>query len=237
MPTDILYSALERFYSVLPSWTDARLHGGFAFSSSFFSIAITAYNQTSSTVEFNMTPFLHMLDNPNITYSVQFVDQPRYYDLWMSKDSGAVGTHWGSSGRLIPRATLQNPDSLADLMRVIQFQVEDGAIVGGTVLNGTSRTGIPNAVNPAWRQATVLALTITDWDFSGTSEAWNRMLENQEKATEVWDPMWDAVTPGSGNYANEADVAKPNWKKAFYGSHYDRLLEIKRRWDPKSVFY
>lgn len=237
IPTETYYSVLKNYDAALPSWTDARLHGGFAFASTFFSLTITAYNQTSDGVKTIMTPFLDQLDGYNVSYTIQFNDKSRYYDLWMARNSDAIGTHWGSSGRLIPRNTLEGSESLNGLMDVIKYQLDDGAIVGGTVLNGSSRTGVPNGVNPAWRQTTVLALTLTPWDFSATDTAWEKMIQNQRRATEVWDPMWDFVAPNSGNYANEADFAKPNWEEAFYGTSYDELLRIKQKWDPNGVFY
>jgi FAD/FMN-containing dehydrogenase len=46
----------------------------------------------------------------------------------------------------------------------------------------------------------------------------------------------EAATPNSGAYANEADFYQKDWKQAFWGSHYPRLLEIKRKYDPDHVF-
>lgn len=237
VPESSIYGFVESYYAALPVWTDARLHGGFAVSSSFFSLTVTAYNQTSEQINATMTPFIEILDDYNVTYSLVFNQEDNYHNQWRSRDSNAIGTHWGTGGRLIPRAILEEPRSLKAFMGVVKSQISDGAIVGGTFLNGTSRTGVSNAVNPAWRQTTVLSLTLTEWDFSATDEAWGEMLNNSKIATEVWDPMWDAVTPGGGNYANEADFARPDWKQAFYGSHYESLLSIKKKWDPKGIFY
>jgi hypothetical protein len=32
-------------------------------------------------------------------------------------------------------------------------------------------------------------------------------------------------------------VNNPNWKKDFWGVHYDKLSEIKSKWDPNHIFY
>ncbi|KAG9079852.1 hypothetical protein FRC06_007382, partial [Ceratobasidium sp. 370] len=37
-------------------------------------------------------------------------------------------------------------------------------------------------------------------------------------------------------YLNEANPEEPQWKEAFFGKHYPRLLRIKRQVDPKGVF-
>lgn len=45
-----------------------------------------------------------------------------------------------------------------------------------------------------------------------------------------------AATPGAGTYSNEADYFEPDWQKAFWGPHYERLLAIKRTVDPDNLF-
>ena len=43
--------------------------------------------------------------------------------------------------------------------------------------------------------------------------------------------------PHAGAYANEADYFEPDWTSSFWGENYPRLLEIKRRVDPKGLLY
>ena len=45
-----------------------------------------------------------------------------------------------------------------------------------------------------------------------------------------------ALTPDSGSYLNETDYFEPGWQHSFWGGHYPRLLEIKRRYDPQNLF-
>ena len=44
------------------------------------------------------------------------------------------------------------------------------------------------------------------------------------------------IAPNSGAYSNEADYFQPNWQQAFWGEHYPKLLEIKRKYDPDGLF-
>ena len=46
-----------------------------------------------------------------------------------------------------------------------------------------------------------------------------------------------SISPGSGTYLNEADVAEPNFQQAFWGANYDRLLAIKKSVDPWDTFW
>lgn len=36
---------------------------------------------------------------------------------------------------------------------------------------------------------------------------------------------------------NKADFQDPDWKNNYYGVNYDRLLEIKNKYDPEHLFY
>jgi hypothetical protein len=45
------------------------------------------------------------------------------------------------------------------------------------------------------------------------------------------------MAPTSGAYINEANPFHPNWKADFFGSKYDKLLEINKEWDPEGIFW
>jgi FAD/FMN-containing dehydrogenase len=45
-----------------------------------------------------------------------------------------------------------------------------------------------------------------------------------------------SVTPNSGSYHNEADYFEPDWQRSFWGTNYERLLEVKHRYDPTNFF-
>lgn len=47
------------------------------------------------------------------------------------------------------------------------------------------------------------------------------------------------LTPGAGCYINEASNIEPDFQQAFYGGgeRYERLLKIKREYDPEGVFW
>lgn len=72
--------------------------------------------------------------------------------------------------------------------------------------------------------------------------------------TDIYDPALKALTPGGGAYLNEvhftyysshcadntwaqANPFESEWKQAFYGDNYERLLKIKDKYDPSDVLY
>lgn len=44
------------------------------------------------------------------------------------------------------------------------------------------------------------------------------------------------ATPGAGTYGNESDYFETDWKETYYGPPYAKLLEIKKKYDPRNLF-
>lgn len=63
------------------------------------------------------------------------------------------------------------------------------------------------------------------------------MAARDEYAATVLQPMLDAATSGDGVYLNEANHLYGNWKEGFYGANYDRLVAVKKTYDPESLLY
>lgn len=45
------------------------------------------------------------------------------------------------------------------------------------------------------------------------------------------------LAPNTGTYMNEADPTEPDWQRSLFGENYDKLLKVKRKWDPAGVFW
>lgn len=63
-------------------------------------------------------------------------------------------------------------------------------------------------------------------------------LANQRLMTDTIVPELAALIPGGGSaYSNEGDLNEPKWKEVFWGTNYQKLLGIKHKYDPESIFY
>lgn len=92
-----------------------------------------------------------------------------------------------------------------------------------------------NAVNPPWRSTALHLLTFRFWDANTT---WDEYASYSDVFTNELMPILRHATPGSGSYDSEGDVNEPDFKQSFYGlDKYDRLLAIKQKYDPESLFY
>lgn len=78
--------------------------------------------------------------------------------------------------------------------------------------------------------------------FIALPRSWEPLNSTQKEAittdlrTKATQALRD-LAPDTGAYVNEADPTEPDWQKTFYGDNYERLLELKRRWDPYGVFW
>ena len=70
---------------------------------------------------------------------------------------------------------------------------------------------------------------------------WANQANSTEKArlrkqlVEVSLELEAIVGRDGGTYINEANPYEPDWKNAFWGPNYEKLLEIKQRIDPENL--
>ncbi|KAJ4256112.1 hypothetical protein NW762_009188 [Fusarium torreyae] len=233
------YKGIETFHAKLPGMVDAGAMVVYYFTNTFFQISpLTAFNQTKEEVQTTLAPFIKSLNDLGINYTASYGEAESYYNHYdkyfgpLPIGNIQVGiAQYG--GRLIPRDTIaKNNDALTKTAISI---VEQGVTWIGV---GTNVAPFSNpqkqSVLPAWNKALVHATLTLPWSFTAP---WSEMLDLQNLMTEEIMPEIEAVTPGSGAYMNEADFRQPRFQSEFFGSNYDKLLSIKKKWDSKGFFY
>ncbi|KAI0896797.1 FAD-binding domain-containing protein [Annulohypoxylon nitens] len=142
-------------------------------------------------------------------------------------------------GRLIPHYTIQ--DRLQELVGVFRQIAENPTfptilISGNSVnLNRNHTPQVPggNSVLPAWRDAVYTLNVGILYDAGATPEE----LRTIQKQANEWQQLFSPITPGGGGYVNEAVFDDSNWKADYFGENYDRLLEIKNKYDPQFTLW
>jgi len=61
-------------------------------------------------------------------------------------------------------------------------------------------------------------------------KAYRRMQEDHV-------PLLDEMSVDSAAYLNEASYIEPQWQKSFWGSNYQRLVSVKRKYDANNTFW
>ncbi|KKY37574.1 putative isoamyl alcohol [Diaporthe ampelina] len=236
------WQMLDAFHGLLPGMTDQGAMVVFLYGSSVFAIdPLTAYNKTAEEAQAILSPFLDVLANLSIPYSLSatnFTSYRDHYNQWMGPlPYGHVEVEsYNFGSRIVPRDILASSDSRAKYISAIRYGADNaGVLAAGVALNASAPAGVSNAVNPHFRNAAIHVQYSTAW--SNDPADWDKMLADQKRMTDEIVPPIEAATPGGGNYVNEVDFNIADWKEKFFGANYDRLLQIKRRWDPTGVFY
>ena len=202
----------------------------------------TAPNRTAAELEDAFAPMLSALDGLGLSrellgFSTAVADN--YHDHYMATLGPVLGSASSAqitSGRFVSRDDMaNNATAVGDAMRTATGSGPLNLLCTALSISRVSVAPVArSAVQPHWRNALVSCVASSPWDFS---LPWQTMLQRQDDLTNIIDPALKAATPGSGAYLNEANFEEPDWQNEFYGSNYQRLKRIKRRYDPRGLFY
>lgn len=139
--------------------------------------------------------------------------------------------------RMIPASLVQDDAKLDSLVSAMRTMTDDKGVFA-LVSNNVSLSRVnveagSNSVLPAWRDT----LFITNFGrYVPNGEPWDG-LSSEQTIVNNWQTMLRDLTPDGGAYANEGTFNDATWKDDYYGAHYDRLLSIKRAYDPEGLFW
>ncbi|KAL8709577.1 MAG: hypothetical protein Q9220_005669 [cf. Caloplaca sp. 1 TL-2023] len=171
----------------------------------------------------------------NVTRSSRYV--PNFYDWWkVYSPAGAAATESQLGNRLLDENALSLPldkiagylaDSYSDLVTIFN-------LVSGPGMWNVQLAGGLGSMTPAWRRTVVEMIVPAVWSAHNTTLKISQLALLHNK----WMPALRAWAPDTGAYLNEADPGEPDLPGAFWGKgNYERLVGIKRRWDPEGVFW
>jgi hypothetical protein len=240
---DKFWAAVRAYFDFLIPHADAGIYSYFMILPSgsdlmFVMQPLFAPNQTSTQLNTLLNPYVSALKTVGVTVSPKVTQYKGFYPAWqagfplepMSDVQGA------SASRLFPRSNFASETGRNISFGVIQESVNaGGSIIAFNIAPTLARGGnIDNAVNPAWRNTVLHAITGRRWDVKASTAD---ILASRKTLTNGIMQRWRDVTPGSGAYLNEADRLEPNWQQSFWGDKYSKLLAIKKEIDPKDVFW
>jgi len=241
--TEEYWGAIEDLWAFLPEFVDAGPNTwDFALTSTGFqAYAITVPDQNGTQVKSLLQPWLDSIEKRGIQYSYTPTDSPNYLQYFSSRFgpgiAGAGPATVQLASRLIPRAAMYNATQTKVIVSALRAFIEDGEDLelGCHALNVGNVEHPENAVLPAWRNAIATCNVVNYWDWNITAA---EMQARKDLLVDRLIPGLEEATPGSGTYLNEIDARwKGDWITELYGDNYDRLLQIKSKYDPEHRFY
>ncbi|KAM0123919.1 hypothetical protein ACHAO1_011188 [Botrytis cinerea] len=259
------WNALAILFQNLPDLMDTGLAGAMtagtgsvarAFSGSestppgvYFSQAFYGYNTSISEMDTVISPVIEKMkdvSNGSLSFNYTVTDvYPSYLDFFYSGDPGQdiAGQISLLSTRLLGRAQLSDlpMETLAAyLQRALESQSGGGSEMIVGLQGGPGPAHVPKnmrgSLNPVWREAYLHVITLgatidaTLTPKKSLSQAADWLEHNKEA-------LWREWAPNTGAYINEANPYNTGWKHDFFGISYDRLAEIKKKYDPTGSLY
>lgn len=89
------------------------------------------------------------------------------------------------------------------------------------------------SLNLSWRNTLVhlvVAASILDGSSQSLTEAVYADITNKTAALR-------RLAPDTGAYFNEANPNEIDWQESFWGGNYEKLKEVKEKYDPKNVLW
>lgn len=175
-------------------------------------------------------------------------ESPSNHSSFFSAISGdnAAGADSLVSSRLIGRHELNDTpqDKVVSYLKTVLSSKNETA--GSFTRIGLSGgPGVNNAPEerwgellPAWRSAYLHVIATgasIDMAEAGSPKAALRAAADWYE--EVKEPLWREWSPDSGAYLNEGNHYTSDFRKAFYGDNYEKLLAIKKKYDPTGTLY
>lgn len=114
---------------------------------------------------------------------------------------------------------------------LIDMMVEHGGGFNfiGRVKNDTRAS---TAVHPAWADSVAVMSFGENWADDASVEEKKMKKGKLVNSSRL---LGEIFGSSGGTYINEANPFEPDWQNVFWGSNYERLLEIKRRIDPTNL--
>ena len=235
---DAFWDAVGAFQALLPPLLDA----GSSFSYGLLPTELIAFatmpGANLDQVDILMKPFLNNLTSRGITPQYTPLVSNNYLDHFNNYFGDAAHADYTpfTDSRIFPRSMVVDPAQNPIVTEVLRNATlaEAFSPYYCDSFNVSYQAHSQNAVLPAWRDGIFLCSPGGAWNWSATPE---EMAARQDYAVNVLQPMFDAATPGGGVYLNEANYMQKNWQQEFYGVNYDRLLAVKKVYDPDSMLY
>ncbi|PLN85699.1 hypothetical protein BDW42DRAFT_160435 [Aspergillus taichungensis] len=181
-------------------------------------------------------PLLTSLTEMGVSYDFSSDPYPRLSSyLKIPQEEYSKGLGYYQDSVLVPNELYESEDGprmILEQLATIDLKPDDVWVVntlGGQV---NANKHVDNALHKGWRSAAVL---LVGNRLFGPSLHEQQAV--QKRITNVEGPVLYSLKPSPvAMYLNEADPHLENWQEWFWGDKYARLRDIKRKWDPDSLF-
>jgi hypothetical protein len=247
---DTFWQGLRKYLSMFISLADAAMYSYFWIypeGDDKYTLdlkPIFAPNHTLESFQNHIKPWFDELEKLGIEFKPDTRYHESFYDAYsatflVDPDLQLVGSAVVRAGNhLFPQSVWEDEEKFNQTFDSLKVLSASGHRWGGYNQAPRNRANADNAVSPAFRNLIAFFISASLQPAAPTPD--EMRAASRELKDDVLGP-WREIAPPSengGSYLNEADVMEPDWQASFYGAeNYQKLLEIKRKWDPRGLFY
>ncbi|KAK7056430.1 hypothetical protein VNI00_002985 [Paramarasmius palmivorus] len=151
-----------------------------------------------------------------------------YFEWFANANVAAAGLSLALGSRLINKENFETPAKQEALVSAL---LDASKLTPRLIIHSStpfSYTPVEEtSVTEAWRSSLYHITLISSWNWNATVEEKRKSYADVTKSVSYL----KAVTPNAA-YLNEADVYESNHEVTFWGSNYQKLLQIKEKYDP-----
>ncbi|KAB8275188.1 hypothetical protein BDV30DRAFT_247912 [Aspergillus minisclerotigenes] len=213
---------------LLPAVTEAGYTGYGTIENGFAAIFL---KPNSTIADFNQTfaPFFNLSRLRGIQGAV--AAYPSTWDGYLKTilQDPNIGTNIQDTSRLLTNEVIQeSADDLAE------FIVDNKQGAGFNFIGKVNNNERDNtAVHDVWKHSHGLLSVSVNWADTATD---SEKEAKRQQTVQLSKRLTEIVGSEGGTYVNEANPYEPDWQNVFWGQKYDRLLAIKHRVDPTTLF-
>lgn len=238
-------AALKDIYVGVPQV--ARRHWG-GYGDWIASSAVTFYSHTWTNFDLDLhdaqvafAPISEKLiarNSTSLLITISYNQHTTYADFYNTHYNmvGSTGDLIQVASRFLDVESLGRDTALAHMLEITAGNAEQSNLntleVHGAPFDAIGRDG--SAANPAWRQAVANQNTYLYYNASTPPNEVQALIA---EITDVREASLKALAPDTGSYGNVANIHNPDWKRDFFGDVYERLVQIKAKYDPEHAFY
>jgi FAD/FMN-containing dehydrogenase len=244
--SDDFYGGIRDFMDYFPDWSSQGIYaywfiiGGGTATPTFLMQPFWAPEKGLAETNAILAPWFAQLAARDINLTPKTVHYDSFYTGWLAAFPLEVveKTHVATGSRLFPKQNWNSTSSLDATFDAIKTSATGGMTIIGFLVDPNAQQlegeTPDNAVNPAWRNTYAHVLQSVNW-----ADGANATVQAAARQSFTFNYMQNFrdVSPGAGSYLGESDILEPNFQQSFYGTNYDRLLQIKKSVDPKDVFF
>ncbi|KAI7785904.1 isoamyl alcohol [Diaporthe eres] len=171
---------------------------------------------------------------------------PSWNEAWQKYIKPAarpVGSIQIIGGRLWPQAMFETQQGIDAIVGYVRNMSQLGTspasaympadmpfLVEGSEVGYDTNT----STHPAWYSSLWIYGRLATMAWNSTYEERVEAVVNLTRSSELAE---EVIGPGGGAYIHESSVFTKDWQESYWGINYDRLLEIKNKYDPDSLLY